>query len=264
LSLLAPSLSLLVVCTFSGFFTTMATILSLPALKSVTECADFDLAVRPYIPQLLELPHNLRAIVDSDSKIQDLTLLYLNTNPLVSSLAFALVLSVIVLFVSEVNKNYSQVDRLWSILPALYIGQYAAWAHLNGLPTQRLDNVAVVGATWSARLTFNYWRKGGYSIGSEDYRWNIVKDYVGYWPMLIFNITFISFFQNVCGSSDLYLKQEAKCSPGSVMGRCGTCVPPSARLASRRRHDATIRYHLLPCHHGFNPHRVFRRPPTVE
>lgn len=21
------------------------------------------------------------------------------------------------------------------------------------------------------RLTFNYWRKGGYSIGSEDYRW---------------------------------------------------------------------------------------------
>lgn len=22
-----------------------------------------------------------------------------------------------------------------------------------------------------ARLTFNYWRKGGYEIGSEDYRW---------------------------------------------------------------------------------------------
>ena len=21
------------------------------------------------------------------------------------------------------------------------------------------------------RLTFNYWRRGGYNIGSEDYRW---------------------------------------------------------------------------------------------
>lgn len=26
-----------------------------------------------------------------------------------------------------------------------------------------------------ARLTFNYWRKGGYKIGSEDYRWEIVR-----------------------------------------------------------------------------------------
>jgi steroid 5-alpha reductase family enzyme len=175
----------------------MATVLSLPSLKSLSECADFDLIARPYIPQLLELPLKLRDILSSDTKLQDLTQLYLNTNPLASSLAFALGLSFIVLIVSEANRNYSQVDRLWSILPAFYIGHYTLWAHLNGLPTQRLDNVAVFGATWSARLTFNYWRKGGYSIGSEDYRWAIIKDYVGYWPMLIFNITFISVFQNV-------------------------------------------------------------------
>lgn len=23
------------------------------------------------------------------------------------------------------------------------------------------------------RLTFNYWRKGGYNVGSEDYRWSV-------------------------------------------------------------------------------------------
>lgn len=23
------------------------------------------------------------------------------------------------------------------------------------------------------RLTFNYWRKGGYTVGSEDYRWYV-------------------------------------------------------------------------------------------
>lgn len=179
----------------------MATILSLPSLSTLSQCADFSLTARPYIPQLLELPHNLQSILGSNTKLADLQLLYLNTNPLVSSLALALVLSVIVLIAAEVNRNYSQVDRLWSILPALYIGHYTLWAHLNGLPTQRLDNVAVFGAVWSARLTFNYWRKGGYNIGSEDYRWNIVKDYIGYWPMLVFDITFIAFFQNVHGRS---------------------------------------------------------------
>jgi steroid 5-alpha reductase family enzyme len=156
------------------------------------------LTAKPYLPQLYELPYNLQSILGSDTKLADLQLLYLNTNPLVSSLAFSLVLSVIVLIVAEVNRNYSQVDRLWSVLPAFYIGHYTLWAHLNGLPTQRLDNVAVFGAVWSARLTFNYWRKGGYNIGSEDYRWNVVKDKVGYWPMLVFNIAFISFYQNVC------------------------------------------------------------------
>jgi steroid 5-alpha reductase family enzyme len=176
----------------------MATILSIPTLKSVSDCADFSLTVKPYIPQLLELPHNLRSIASSDTKLQDLTLLYLNTNPFISALAFALALSVIVLVSAEVNRNYSQVDRVWSILPALYIAHYTAWAHANGLPTQRLDNAAVFGMVWSARLTFNYWRKGGYNIGSEDYRWPIIKDKIGYWGMLVLNITFISFGQNVC------------------------------------------------------------------
>lgn len=49
-----------------------------------------------------------------------------------------------------------------------------------------------------ARLTYNYWRKGGYSIGSEDYRWIIVKDYVNS-PVvfLLFNVVFISLAQSV-------------------------------------------------------------------
>lgn len=46
-------------------------------------------------------------------------------------------------------------------------------------------------------MTFNYWRKGGYSIGSEDYRWETVKNYVGPYSMFIFNVAFISFAQSV-------------------------------------------------------------------
>jgi steroid 5-alpha reductase family enzyme len=44
-------------------------------------------------------------------------------------------------------------------------------------------------------LTYNYFRKGGYSIGSEDYRWEVVKEYAGPAPFFIFNIFFISLYQ---------------------------------------------------------------------
>jgi len=84
--------------------------------------------------------------------------------------AFSLAISPIFLLVSEVNKNYSQVDRMWSILPSLYNTHYAVWAHMAGLPVRRLDLVLLVSWVWSARLVFNYWLKGGYNIGGEDYR----------------------------------------------------------------------------------------------
>ncbi|KAI4211335.1 MAG: hypothetical protein LQ351_005890 [Letrouitia transgressa] len=48
-----------------------------------------------------------------------------------------------------------------------------------------------------ARLTFNYWRKGGYSIGSEDYRWNVLKEYINAPLFFLFNVIFISFAQSL-------------------------------------------------------------------
>ena len=48
-----------------------------------------------------------------------------------------------------------------------------------------------------ARLTFNYWRKGGYSIGSEDYRWEILREYISPPLFFVFNVTFISLAQSV-------------------------------------------------------------------
>ena len=46
------------------------------------------------------------------------------------------------------------------------------------------------------RLTYNYWRKGGYTIGSEDYRWEIVKNYTGPAVFFAFNVVFISLLQS--------------------------------------------------------------------
>jgi steroid 5-alpha reductase family enzyme len=47
-------------------------------------------------------------------------------------------------------------------------------------------------------LTFNYWRKGGYSVGSEDYRWAIVRSKVNNtFLFAIFNFTFIAAIQSL-------------------------------------------------------------------
>jgi hypothetical protein len=168
--------------------------LALPLVKKLPECADFSKTVQPYLPQLYDLPYR---IIESINSREALLNVYTSTNPLMLGLAFSLFMTPIVLVVSEINRNYSQVDRLWSILPVIYNVHYDIWAHLNGLPTAKLDHVMALTVIWGARLTFNYWRKGGYQIGSEDYRWNTVKDYVGPVVMFIFNITFISLAQNV-------------------------------------------------------------------
>ncbi|KAI3336690.1 DUF1295-domain-containing protein [Xylariaceae sp. AK1471] len=168
--------------------------MALPTLKSLDDCADYSKVIEPFLPQLYELPSNVFNTVTNGESLLDL---YANTNPLVSGFAFSVFLGGIFLIASEVNRNYSQVDRFWSLLPAFYNGHFAVWAHLNNLPSQRVDLVLFWTVIWGARLTFNYWRKGGYEIGSEDYRWEIVRAHCHPVIFFIFNATFISFIQSI-------------------------------------------------------------------
>lgn len=194
--------------------------MTLPALKSVTDCADWSKAVEPYLPHLYDLPRQLLRTLTSPEGLKDI---YLSTNPLVTSFALSLFLAPIFLVASEINKNYSQVDRCWSLLPTLYNAHYVIYAHIIGLPTKRLDALLAFSTIWSMRLTYNYWRKGGYSIGSEDYRWEVLKKYIGPVLFLPFNIVFISLIQSVS------------------MSRCTT--PPELTFpigASILRHHANI------------------------
>ncbi|KAI9756065.1 MAG: hypothetical protein M1815_004177, partial [Lichina confinis] len=154
---------------------------ALPSIKTLGECADFGKTVAPYLPQFKSLPEQAW---QSSTDLESLKHLYLSTNPAVTAFAFATALSPIFLVLSEVNRNFSQVDRAWSVLPTLFVAHFTAYAHLSGLPTERLDTLLIASCIWSARLTFNYWRKGGYERGSEDYRWPIVRDYVH--PALFF------------------------------------------------------------------------------
>ncbi|KAI2612627.1 DUF1295-domain-containing protein [Hypoxylon fragiforme] len=168
--------------------------MALPWVKTLEDCADYSQVVEPYLPQLYELPTK---IVNAISSRDSLFELYKDTNPLLSGFSFSLFLGAIFLVVSEINRNYSQVDRLWSLLPTIYNAHFAVWSRLNGLPSRRVDLILFWSAIWSARLTFNYVRKGGYNIGSEDYRWSIIRSKVHPAFFFLLNVTFISFLQSI-------------------------------------------------------------------
>ena len=142
----------------------------IPALQALEDCADWAKTVEPYLPQLYQLPNKLLDTIETRGSLFDV---YTQTNPLVSGFAFSLFLGAVFLVASEVNQNYSQVDRFWSILPTVYIAHFDIWARLTGVPSQRIDAALLFSTVWSLRLTINYARKGGYSIGSEDYRWYV-------------------------------------------------------------------------------------------
>lgn len=101
--------------------------------------------------------------------------------------------------VGEITRNNSQMDKLWSILPAVYTWIVAA----RGGMTPRLIVIAVLATLWGMRLTFNFARKGAYSIkfwaGEEDYRWKVLrarKEFQPRWKWALFNLLFISVYQN--------------------------------------------------------------------
>jgi hypothetical protein len=120
--------------------------MALPVVKSLVECNDFKATVLPYLPQLYDLPQQL---IQSWNNPTELRNIYLATNPLISAAAFSLALAPIFLLISEINKNYSQVDRMWSLLPTIYNAHYVIYAHISGLPTDRLDNLIAFSIVWS-------------------------------------------------------------------------------------------------------------------
>lgn len=165
----------------------------LPLITKAADTVLYDNVLKPFWPELRELSERVLEI----RSLADLQAIYLSHNPFIEAFAFSIVLGAIVLVVAEVNRNYSQIDRLWSILPNIYNVHYCLWAHLSGLPARRLDLVVLATSIWSARLTFNYWRRGGYQRGSEDYRWAIIKNRIGTVAFYLLAWTFISFGQSI-------------------------------------------------------------------
>ncbi|CAI4211806.1 unnamed protein product [Parascedosporium putredinis] len=168
--------------------------MALPTLQAVEDCGDYYKTIEPFLPQLYELP---RKLLDNYANLDALAQLYVETNPFISGAAFSVFLGFLFLVTAEINRNFSQVDRAWSILPAIYNIHFAVWARLAGEPHERTDLVALFSIVWSIRLTFNYWRRGGYQIGSEDYRWAYVQTWMHPILFSLFDLLFIAFTQSI-------------------------------------------------------------------
>jgi steroid 5-alpha reductase family enzyme len=120
-----------------------------------------------------------------------------------SPLAFSMIMVVLSVaitcfIVSEITGNYSQVDKLWSLMPVVY-----SIIALTDSPSPRVLIMTILVTAWGFRLSYNFYRKGGYNIipwkGEEDYRWQIMRNN----PMLkgrlrfgLFNFFFISLYQH--------------------------------------------------------------------
>ncbi|MEZ4453988.1 MAG: DUF1295 domain-containing protein [Nannocystaceae bacterium] len=94
---------------------------------------------------------------------------------------------------AELTGEHSWVDRLWSILPPLYVAWFAAQ---SGFTDPRLLTMAILAALWGGRLTFNFARKGGYRPGGEDYRWAELRRRMSPWAFRAFNLFFVAAFQH--------------------------------------------------------------------
>ncbi|MDC0721442.1 DUF1295 domain-containing protein [Nannocystis bainbridge] len=91
------------------------------------------------------------------------------------------------------TREYSWVDRVWSILPPAYVAWFAAQAPACDA---RLTVMTILAALWGARLTFNFARKGGYAPGGEDYRWVELRRRLPPPLFAVFALVFIAFIQN--------------------------------------------------------------------
>lgn len=94
---------------------------------------------------------------------------------------------------SLATREYSWVDRIWSLIPIVYIGIFAGAA---GFADTRLNLMLALVTLWGLRLTFNFARKGGYAPGGEDYRWGILRGRLKPWQFQLFNLFFIVAYQN--------------------------------------------------------------------
>ena len=100
--------------------------------------------------------------------------------------------------VSTISGNYSQVDKLWSLMPIAYVWMVAFETGFEA----RLVLMALLVTAWGLRLTYNFGRKGGYSwkfwTGEEDYRWSVLMakpELKAKWRWMAFNLFFISLYQ---------------------------------------------------------------------
>lgn len=145
--------------------------------------------------------HGVLPLFDAATReaLEAFPLPYATSSALALSIQGLLVVIFLCWLLSVLTLNYSFTDRVWSITPFLFAWHFAAKAYLEDNKTwnDRLVLMAALSTLWGLRLTFNFVRKGGYSLKEEDYRWAVLREHMH--PVLyqIFNVIFIAGYQNV-------------------------------------------------------------------
>jgi len=130
---------------------------------------------------------------------------------------FCLLVTAVTWVLSLVTSNVSQVDRLWTILPAIYAAYYAllplwpntqsypfipyapkdlGWATVKDFSPRALLMFSVI-FIWMCRLSYNTHRRGLFNPKDEDYRWAVLRKQIPAWLFQVTNLTFIAATQNV-------------------------------------------------------------------
>ena len=124
-------------------------------------------------------------------------------DPLSISWVLMLSISMYSFIFSVISGNCSKVDQIWSITPWIYGWLFYYLLHtanISPLESSKGYILCILITIWGVRLTFNFWRRGGYGNffqHEEDYRWPILRKFINNrFLFLIFNISFISFYQN--------------------------------------------------------------------
>ena len=129
----------------------------------------------------------------------NITLTHPQYQALVSLLWIVLAIALGCFVIGEITGNNSQVDKLWSIVPIAYVWHFTWYSDFE----PRLVLMSVLVSLWGIRLTYNFSRRGGYSLlpwkGEEDYRWSVLRakpEFQGKGRWMLFNLFFICLYQN--------------------------------------------------------------------
>jgi len=110
-----------------------------------------------------------------------------------------LIFTIMVCFLAGLfTRNYSHVDRLWSVLPPIFA---IIWLfEFEDQISYLIPSFLVL--FWGIRLTFNFRRRGGYrwvkgkGFVGEDYRWPVLRAKISNrFRFELFNLFFICGFQ---------------------------------------------------------------------
>lgn len=125
--------------------------MALPAVAGIVDCTSFTTTVSPFLSQL-SVAHVQPLLTGKVAPLD----WYLSTNPVVSGLLLSLVITLLFFLAQEINQNWSEVDRFWSILPVFYIAHFTLFAHLSDkvVDTQRLDTLLTFATLWGVSSLF--------------------------------------------------------------------------------------------------------------